>query len=340
MYQISRHFNVAKLEDFFENKEYFFFCLELHSATTLFQYIDEHRELDERKIRDFALKIGQGLQNLHGLGIVLRNLSANGILMSDITKDSYSTLKPLICNLKKAHILAPGRKTGGVFGDVRYRAPETVKGQPYNQAADAWSYGVILYYMLTGVLPFMDERFQELGLDDDQSTPRDRGRHNQYENKQNQNKKIDKITQLREDQKQQMNQFKDVVEEKIINKEPNYDLILQSGRSKYSKNLVERLLNKDMDKRIDMQIALTHPWFAINIGSMNKSEGGIDDIEFDMLEKKLIGDSSNQKSTRSKNKKSSKKNLFMTIRTKSNAKNILTGDISKSQKNLTPLIKK
>ena len=78
--------------------------------------------------------------------------------MSDSSKDHhYSMLNPSISHLNKAQILAPERKVRGVFGDIRFRAPETVKGQPYNQAADCWSFGVILFYMLTGELPFKYE---------------------------------------------------------------------------------------------------------------------------------------------------------------------------------------
>lgn len=54
--------------------------------------MEENKNLEEKKIREFALKIGESLQYLHSLGIVLRNLSAKGILMTDISKDHYSVL--------------------------------------------------------------------------------------------------------------------------------------------------------------------------------------------------------------------------------------------------------
>ena len=114
--------------------------------------------MDEKKIREFALKIGESLAHLHNLGIVLRNFSANGILMTDAEQDHYSVLSPSIAHLDKAVILPPDRQTSGLFGDVRYRAPEVVKGQPYEQMADCWTYGVILFYMLTGELPFNSEK--------------------------------------------------------------------------------------------------------------------------------------------------------------------------------------
>jgi len=47
-------------------------------------------------------------------------------------------------------------RTKGIFGDIRYRAPEVIMGTSYNNKADAWSFGVILFYMLTGTLPYDD----------------------------------------------------------------------------------------------------------------------------------------------------------------------------------------
>ena len=61
---------------------------------------------------------------------------------------------PRIRNLKYACCISPESKTTGIYGDVHFRAPEVIQGQPYAHKADSWSFGVILYYMLTQTLPF------------------------------------------------------------------------------------------------------------------------------------------------------------------------------------------
>ena len=51
-------------------------------------------------------------------------------------------------------------RTHGVFGDVRYRSPEMLKGSSYNNKADSWAFGIILFYMLTGKHPYDKGRDQ------------------------------------------------------------------------------------------------------------------------------------------------------------------------------------
>ena len=56
--------------------------MELVSSNTLFQFV-KAKKLDECKAMGFALKIGSALEYLHENGIILRNLEAKGILMTD-----------------------------------------------------------------------------------------------------------------------------------------------------------------------------------------------------------------------------------------------------------------
>ena len=78
--------------------------------------------------------------------------------MSEETKDRKSPTIPRICKLDEAEIMGYESQMHGNYGDVHFRAPEVLKGQPYGFRADAWSFGVILYYMLTGYLPFEGNR--------------------------------------------------------------------------------------------------------------------------------------------------------------------------------------
>lgn len=95
--------------------------------------------------------MGFALEFLFDNGVMLRNLEANGILMSENTKltdGNWENLHARISRIDKAIVTGYEEVTSGVFGDIRYRAPEVIKGKTYNFKADAWSFGVILYLVL------------------------------------------------------------------------------------------------------------------------------------------------------------------------------------------------
>jgi len=123
----------VKLEDYFEDKEFFFLCLELLSKNTLKDYVSLHdNHLEEIQVKSIAVKIGEAVKFLHEHGIILRNLESTGILMSESSK--YTDLKdvlPRIARFDKAEVKGYGEFSYGIFGDLRYRAPEVIAGRGY-----------------------------------------------------------------------------------------------------------------------------------------------------------------------------------------------------------------
>mmetsp|Transcript_35124 Transcript_35124/g.53863 ORF Transcript_35124/g.53863 Transcript_35124/m.53863 type:complete len:98 (+) Transcript_35124:1049-1342(+) len=96
------------------------------------------------------MKIGQAIDHLHSNGIVLKNLDSAGILMTDVTRDmAVESAVPRICHLEEAEVMGFDEYTRGVLGDVRFRAPEVLMNKPYGFKADAWSFGVILFFLVT-----------------------------------------------------------------------------------------------------------------------------------------------------------------------------------------------
>ena len=58
-------------------------------------------------------------------------------------------------------ILGPSEKVADGYGTLSFVAPEVLIRQPYNKQIDIWSMGIILFYMLSGLLPFDDENDDE-----------------------------------------------------------------------------------------------------------------------------------------------------------------------------------
>jgi serine/threonine protein kinase len=54
--------------------------------------------------------------------------------------------------------------TTGMFGDLRFKAPEVINGESYNFKADVWSFGIIMFEILTGCLPFDSETFKSVNV--------------------------------------------------------------------------------------------------------------------------------------------------------------------------------
>jgi len=75
--------------------------------------------------------------------------------MSEISKDYPNELPvPKIYKFDKAIVMGYDDTTYGIYGDMRFRAPEVIMGRPYSFKADSWSFGVILFYLLTNEYPF------------------------------------------------------------------------------------------------------------------------------------------------------------------------------------------
>lgn len=91
----------------------------------------------------------------HHKGIVHRDLKPENILLA--TKGSSSPIK--LADFGLATYIKPGQNLHGTVGSPFYIAPEVLAGG-YNEAADIWSTGVILYILLSGIPPFWGRQSQ------------------------------------------------------------------------------------------------------------------------------------------------------------------------------------
>lgn len=147
---------VTGLHCAFQTKEKLYFVLDYCPGGELFFYIQHFQSFPENIAKFYASNILLGLEVLHENHIVYRDLKPENVL---IDKDGYAKITDF--GLSKENI--QGNKQATSFcGTPEYLAPETLFRTGTGKASDWWSFGAIIYEMLTGLPPFYDKNRQEL----------------------------------------------------------------------------------------------------------------------------------------------------------------------------------
>jgi serine/threonine protein kinase/tetratricopeptide (TPR) repeat protein len=159
------HPNILSIFDFGEQSGRVYAVMELLEGKTLRGTLDAG-PISEKKALDYALQIAQGLSAAHSKGIVHRDLKPENLFVT-----TGGLVKILDFGLaKRVDMLdrgtsAPTRSghtnPGTIMGTPGYMSPEQVKGFPVDHRADIFSFGAILYEMLSGTRAFTRETHVE-----------------------------------------------------------------------------------------------------------------------------------------------------------------------------------
>ena len=153
--KLCHHPNIVRLIDHLENNEYIFIVMEYIEGGTLRQYFKKRKfNFSERQASNIMLQIASGIKYLHQYGIAHRDLKPDNIMITQ--QNDFGIVKIMDFGLSK--IVSPKEKMVDGYGSLSYVAPEVLVRTPYNKEVDIWSMGVILFYMLSGHLPFRGKK--------------------------------------------------------------------------------------------------------------------------------------------------------------------------------------
>jgi serine/threonine protein kinase len=145
------HPNIVTIYEVSEFNGRPFFAMENVEGQTLRDF-GEGKELPFSRIIELAIQVCEGLAKAHSSGVVHRDIKPSNILI-----DSDGRAKIVDFGLASVHGSEHLTKTGSTLGTVGYMSPEQARGEEADARSDLFSFGVVLYEMITGKSPFKAE---------------------------------------------------------------------------------------------------------------------------------------------------------------------------------------
>lgn len=136
---------VVRLHESFQDAYNAYLVMDFCAGGDLYQLLRIKSKLDEHTTRFFMMQIFLGINYLHEIGVVYRDLKTENVLLTE-----EGNLKLADFGLAKVGI----DKANTRCGTLIYMAPEVLAGKSYNHTIDYWGLGCLIFEMLHGKNPF------------------------------------------------------------------------------------------------------------------------------------------------------------------------------------------
>ena len=148
------HANIVRIVTAEKTDDYFFIVMEFVEGESLEAMIDREKGLGIEQATDFARQLATGAEYAHAQGVLHRDLRPGNVLVTP-----EGRIK--ITDFGTSRFLEVAERASTIIGSPPYMAPEQFQGRAMF-SSDVYSLGVIMYEMMTGVLPYFSANPRQL----------------------------------------------------------------------------------------------------------------------------------------------------------------------------------
>jgi serine/threonine protein kinase len=159
------HPNIVSIYDRGEAEGTYYIAMEYLDGRSLKELIVARGPAPIHLAVDYARQILAAIRFAHRHGIVHRDIKPHNVLV-----DGEGRLKVTDFGIARAGV-SQMTEAGSIIGTAQYLSPEQAKGSPVDQTSDLYSVGVVLYELLTGVVPFSGDTPVEIAMKHLSSVP-------------------------------------------------------------------------------------------------------------------------------------------------------------------------
>lgn len=151
------HPNIVNVYDVVDEGEMHYIVMELIDGITLKHYIEKKGPLETREAVGIALQVAQGIAAAHEHHIIHRDIKPQNMI---IARDG----KVKVADFGIARAVSSQTVNAQAVGSVHYISPEQAKGEFCDERSDIYSFGITLYELVTGQVPFTGENTVTVAL--------------------------------------------------------------------------------------------------------------------------------------------------------------------------------
>jgi ligand-binding sensor domain-containing protein len=147
-----QHPHIVRVHEVGETAERSYIAMEYLPGGTLKERLTRSFPLPPQEVKRLSLEVAAGLAEIHARGVVHRDLKTGNVML-----DGGGGARIMDFGLSKSPLVTTMTTLGTVIGTLGYTAPEQVTGVTVDHRADIFSFGVLLYELLTNRVPFGGE---------------------------------------------------------------------------------------------------------------------------------------------------------------------------------------